>query len=284
MKSEFRKTVVLGYLLLLIINVVEFRSGAVLALTQLVLGLIVFLPEVVTIAFLDKTSVYRTIFKLGYLSSILGGMYFKWYNAPNHLYLFFFLSLLILNTDDEHLFKENLRWIFVIVMGFATVHKLLNPNFLSGDFIALRVLSGDFFRPLLMSGAFSGISESLTHNAAKISDFLLKEPSSVDGVTLDSGTLPFLVLKQPFVYSIIGMEFLLTLLFAFFSRHKFTLVFLLVFVGSIGLVVSEFEFAATLLFMGLIMCSDDFGAIKRLFKLTFLLYAILSILNNILWI
>ncbi len=284
MKSEFRKTVVLGYLLLLIINVVEFRSGAVLALTQLVLGLIVFLPEVVTIAFFDKTSVYRTIFRLGYLSSILGGMYFKWYNAPNHLFLFFFLSLLVLNTEDEHLFKDNLRWIFVIVMGFATVHKLLNPNFLSGDFIALRVLSGDFFRPLLMSGAFSEINEIVTQNAAKISDFLLKEPSSVDGVTLDSGKIPFLALKQPFTYSIVGMEFLLALLFAFFSRAKFTLVFLLVFVGSIGLIVSEFEFAATLLFMGLIMCPTDFSVLKRFFRFTFLLYAILAILNNILWV
>ncbi len=285
MKSEFRKTLVLGYLMLLIVNVVEFRSGIALALTQLVLGLFLFLPEVIDISLLNKISVYRTpLLKVIYLLSIFGGIYFKWYNAPNHLFLFFFLSLLVLYMEEERLFKDNLRWIFVIVMGMATVHKLLNPNFLNGDFVALRLLSGDFFRPILMSGAMPDINETLTQNGAKISDFLLKEPSAVDGIILDSGTLPFLALKQPFVYSIIGMEFLLTVLFAFFSKQKFTLVFLLVFVGSIGLVVSEFEFAATLLFMGLLMCPDNFTVIKRFFKVTFLFYAILAILNNVLWV
>lgn len=284
MKSEFKNNLVLGYVMVLVINVVEFRSGIALGLAQFVLGLVLFLPMVANTYLLDRISVYRTLLKTIYLLSILGGIYFKWYNVPNHLFLFFFLSLLVLFMEEEHLLKENLRWIFIIVMGMATVHKLLNPNFLNGDFITLRVLSGDFFRPIVMSGAIPEIDEMLTRNAVKISDFLLSAPSTVDRITLDSGTLSFLALKQPFVYSIIGMEFLLTLLFAFFSRHKFTLVFLLVFVGSIGLVVSEFEFAATLLFMGLIMCPDDFRVIRRLFKFTFLLYAILSILNNILWI
>ncbi|NNE76678.1 MAG: hypothetical protein HKN31_06345, partial [Pricia sp.] len=236
MKSSLKENIIFGYLILLIINVVEVRSGTALALIQLVLGLLVFLPKVVKLTSWRKIDLDNPIFKWLFLLSLLWGIYNKWYNVPNHLFIFFFLSLLLFYNEGERHYKENLRWIVVIVMAFATAHKLVNDNFLEGDFVAYRIASGDFFRPILLSGAIPEIKNTLMENALKIYEYSLTDPLKGGSITLDAGNLPISSLTKPFTYSIIGMEFLLGVLFAFFSGTRFAFVFLLMFVASIGLI------------------------------------------------
>lgn len=283
MKSKLKSTLIIGYLVLLVINVTEFRSGVWLSVLQLVLGLLVFLPEVGKGLNWTSDHVYYTGLKLAYLTALVAGIWYKWYDAPNHMFLFFYLSLLVLFVEKKEDIRSNFRWLVVIIMGFATLHKITNPNFISGDFLAYRLLSGDFFQPLYMSGLFPNIEEVLDQNYQSIYEFTQNESFLSEQITLKN-VEPNLMAGLPFfVYAIIGMEFLVATLFAFFYK-KMAFIVLLIFVASIGLIVSEFEFAATLLFMGAIMCPTSYGPLRPMFWAAFILYAILALQNNImLW-
>ncbi|WP_149277560.1 hypothetical protein [Pareuzebyella sediminis] len=283
MRASFKKSIFWGYLLLLIINVIELRSGILLGVVQLLLGLGVCLPKLLNVFDLPAIRRYDRVIKVVFSLSLLLGIVYRWYNAPNHLFTLFFLSLLLFYAEDEEYFTDNLRWILIVVMGFATMHKVFNPNFMSGDFIAFRVASGDFFRPLIISGLMPEIKEVIAQNVENIRTFVRTDPVLGKTIILNIGTLPYEGLRQPFVYSIIGMELLLALGFVFLDRSKIVLGFLLLFVASIGLVVSEYEFAATLLYMGFVLCPITYRNLKLGYRNIFLLYAFFALLDNLFW-
>lgn len=284
MKIEFKKAIIIGYLILLLINVVEIRAGIVISILQLIFGLAIFLPKIITVNFWHKIRRFEPGLIGLYFLSLLTGIYMIWYDAPNHMFLLLVLTLLLLYIEKTADFGKNLRWILVIVMGFATVHKLLTPNFMSGDFIGLRIASGDFFRPLLISGAVPEIKEELAQNASTISEFEFKDPNFKETVKLRVATLPFTFFKDRFSYMIVGMEFLLTALLLFFPWKNFSMFILLIFTTSIGFVVAEFEFAATLLFMGWLVCPSRLLVLKKAFSLVFSIYALVALFNNIFWL
>lgn len=281
MKIKLKHPIILGYLLLLVINVTEFRAGIWLSLLQLLLGSLLFFPKMGKGLNWTTSKGYDTSLKIAYLSALVAGILYKWYDAPNHMFLLFYLGLILLFVKNEDDIQANLRWIIVIIMGFATLHKIGNPNFISGDFLAYRVLSGDFFIPVYTSGLFPKIQTVLDQNYQEIYEFTRSESFLSGQITLNDGNFNVLAGLKFFVYAIIGMEFLLAVLFAFFFSKRLALFVLLIFVASIGLIVSEFEFAATLLFMGCIMCPANYSSLRPLFWATFVLYAILALQNNI---
>lgn len=283
MRASFTKSVYGGYLLLLVINVVELRSGIILGAVQLLLGLGVCLPKLLNIFNVPLARRYEDVIKVVFSLSLFLGIVYKWHNAPNHLFTLFFLSLLLFHADNEKYFRDNLRWIFIVVMGFASMHKVLNPNFMSGDFIAFRMVSGDFFRPLINSGLVPEVKEVIAENAKNIHELVRTDPGLGKSITLSVGCLPYEGLRQSFVYSIIGMELVLTLGFVFFACSRFALGFLLVFVASIGLVVSEYEFASTLLYMGFVWCPIAYRTLKIGYRNIFILYAFLALVDNLFW-
>ena len=284
MKIKIKSLIIVGYLLLLVINVTEFRSGIWFSVLQLILGLLLFLPEVVKSVSWTSKNVHRNGLKIAYLLSLVAGIWYKWYDAPNHMFLFLYLTMLLLFVKNLNDLRDNFRWVVVIIMGFATLHKIINPNFVSGDFLAYRVLSGDFFQPVYMSGLFPTIKDVLDQNFQDIYTFTQSKSFLTDQVTLKNVEPNLMLGLKFFVYSIIGMEFLVAALFALLYTKRFTFLVLLIFVASIGLIVSEFEFAATLLFMGAIMCPTTFGTLRSMFWATFVLYVLLALHNNVmLW-
>ncbi len=281
MEIKLKPAIILGYFVLLIINVTEFRAGIWLSVLQLLLGILLFFPKLVKGLNWTRSTVYETSLKIAFLSALVAGISYKWYDAPNHMFLFFYLGLIVLFVKKEDDIRDNFRWMVVIIMGFAAFHKISNPNFISGDFLAYRLLSGDFFQPVYMSGLFPKIKDVLDQNYRAIYEFTQNETFLSGQITLNNVEPNLMAGLKFFVYMIIGMEFLLAVLFAFFINKRMALIVLLVFVASIGLIVSEFEFAATLLFMGCILCPATYGSLRPLFWTAFGLYAILALQNNI---
>ncbi|MFC2148503.1 hypothetical protein ACFLR9_08050 [Bacteroidota bacterium] len=286
MKIDFNKFEIPGYLILLIVNAFEVRSGWILTICQLALGFAVFLPRLGSSNFLNNYYPFRPVLEFLYILSLLGGVYLNWFNAPNHFYLFIALSLLFIipnKEGDTSYLRDNIRWIFIIVMGFATIHKLINPTFINGDFVGYMISVGGFLRPILIGGFAPEIKEILIQNIADISELTLTDPMLGKTVLMNTGNLPVEHLNKIFTLLIVGCELLLVLLFIFFPWRKFTIFSLLLFVGSIGLIVSEFEFASTLLFMGLLLCPSNFLILKKAFRYTFLIYSVSAILYNTVW-
>src|SRR5680860_655414 len=169
MEIKLKPAIILGYFVLLILNVTEFRAGIWLSILQLLLGILLFFPKLGKGPNWTRSITYDTSLKIAFLSAVVAGIWYKWYDAPNHMFLFFYLGLIVIFVENEDDIKDNFRWMVVIIMGFATLHKISNPNFISGDFIGYRLLSGDFFIPVYTSGLFPKIQDVLNQNHRAVS-------------------------------------------------------------------------------------------------------------------
>ncbi|MDO5981641.1 hypothetical protein [Flavivirga spongiicola] len=281
MKTDINKFLILGYILLLFVNCLEFRSGYILSLSQLFLGLLAFLPR------LNSNNSWNNNLLLAievlYVLSLISGVYLHYFSLPNHFFLFITITLvLLISRQPRHLsyVENNLRWVFIILMGFATIHKLIEPTFINGDFAGYMLMKGSFFHHILDSGLFPEIQSSIDANNAILSELEKTDPALGDTLFLNIKHLPLNFLIKGLTIFIIVAELLLTLLFIFFPRRKNTLLFLLIFVCSIMLVTVELEFQSTLLFMGFVMCPVVFSGLKKAYKYTFILFALSAILNN----
>lgn len=274
---------VFGYLMLLVVNTFEVRTGIFLAFCQFILGLFVFYPQLNKNKSKTK-SLFNTVLKVALLLSLVIGLCLNWYDAPNHLYLLTFLTLLMVfrpSMDGNIFLRENVRWILITLMIFATVHKFVHPHFINGDFIGFRTLTGSFFHLIHSLGITPEITEVLSDNMKRISQISYYDPSLRQKVYLRVPSDNFDIYVNAFVYIIAFTELLLTLLYIFIPYKKFTSIFLLIFVCSIGLVVSEFEFIATLLFMGIILCKQGDIKLNKLYRFSFIFYSGVAITYNL---
>ncbi|RDY57556.1 hypothetical protein DX873_18655 [Flagellimonas nanhaiensis] len=283
-RSELKKYQIIGYFILLLINVVEARSGLTLTALQLILGITFVSTRIFPLLFRNKPNNLIRGIEIFYLGSIFLGIYFNWHSSPNHLFLFFILTILFVFEKNNEMIKKNLLWVLILIMGFATIHKLLNPHFVNGEFVGFMLSKGSFFRPLWHSGLFPETKSLLSQNLNNLNDFVLRDPSLNETVTFQIGSLPFHILKMQFTYFILVAEFLLTFFLMAFPQKKITYLFILIFIASIGIVVSEVEFASTLLFIGLMLCPSDFSVLKKVYKSVFLLYACCALFYNLYWV
>ena len=271
-----------GYILLLFVHGLELRSGYALSLTQIFLGLLAFLPRLNSNFYWNKYILYGV--EALYLISLISGAYLNYFSLPNHFFLFMAITLvLILFKDTEHrgYVENNMRWIFIILMGFATLQKLIEPVFLSGDFAGYMLIRGSFFHHILDSGLFPEMMSSIDYNNSVISELDKTDPALGKTMLLNVSNLPLDFLIKAMVVFIIGAELLLTVLFFFVPKKKITSSFLWIFVCSIALVTVELEFQSTLLFVGLILCPETFKVLKKSYKVTFIMFAAFAILNNL---
>ena len=278
-----RNNLLIGFLILIIVNGTELRSGIPLSIIQVVLGgILIFLS-------IDKKDVnYRSLKFLvlqGLLIfSLIAGIYTKWYYAPNHLFLLTFITLVVILSgwnQNIDLIRKNFRWVFVILMGTATIYKIITPEFISSDFIGFRLIQGMFFRPIFATGLFPEINEQLLTNRELIRSALDQDPSIISSLNAHELTFPLEFVAKRFTELIIGGEMILTFMFLVFPWKRISLAFLWFFIVTIGLIVPEYEFASTLLFLGLIMCPSEFVVIKLGYLYGFMIYAAIAVSYNI---
>lgn len=283
MKILSRNNLLIGFLILIVVNGTEFRSGIFLSIIQVVLGgILIFLS-------IDKKDVnYKSVKFLvlqGLLIfSLIAGIYTKWYNAPNHIFLLTFITLVIILSgwnQNIDLIRKNFRWVFVILMGAATIYKIITPEFISSDFVGFRLIQRLFFRPIFAAGLFPEINEQLLTNRELIQSALDQDPSIISSLKAHELKFPFEFVAKRFTELIIGGEMILTFMFLVFPWKRISLAFLWFFIVTIGLIVAEYEFASTLLFLGLIMCPSEFVVIKRGYLYGFIIYAAIAVSYNI---
>jgi hypothetical protein len=176
---------------------------------------------------------------------------------PNHHFLLAYIAGAVLLNGPS--VAEAARWLYVALMFFAALQKVLSPTFVDGSFLAWMMLDGGLFGPIL--GWVPGWDEVTALNRQ---------------IVAASGyppTLPERVLYGPvwlalagrlFAWSVVAVELALCLLAAGWPRSTAFHVLGTGFVLLLPVVRPEWIFAAALALLTGLACRDQEPAWRRL--------------------
>ena len=178
------------------------------------------------------------------------------FDVPNHHYMltYFSAAIAISLTADWHrqaeILRANVRWMMVILMGFATVQKLLQPTFMDGSYLGFELARGSFAAPILKYG--NRFATSVDANMVAIEQF-----RSMPGVAPIKLEVPFDFLPQiaaGFVIAILAIEALLFFGMLYFPTKLVTHLTIISFAITLAVLRQEVTFISVLCTMGLAAC------------------------------
>lgn len=171
--------------------------------------------------------------------------------ANHHFVLTYAMMILALSVSQPAplgLVSKSARGLFVVVMGMATIQKLLSATFRDGSFMAYLLATGGLGRGL-WGGLFQA-HDVTSHNSQRVERWAqLAPPALSERLVWPWGSLQ--VWGQLSAGVTLGAELALTVAFACWPKHKLTHVALLVFLAGLGLIRQEFVFIALVAWLGL---------------------------------
>ncbi|MEM6280050.1 MAG: hypothetical protein AAF733_11260 [Verrucomicrobiota bacterium] len=206
---------------------------------------------------------------------LLAGIVMRPIDVPNHHYMLFYAGLaltLCLTADPARrleLMRINFRWIIVALMGIATVQRLVQPTFMTGDYLGLETALGGFAHPLLK--LFPEHLAIANANKELVETLRNAPPGQLDAVTLTSPfpALPFIA--KSFMIVILVIEAWVCLLMWRLPKHWLTHLSIMAFGASLAVLRQELTFISVLCLLGLLSCPVD----KKWIRLAYTMVAIL---------
>ena len=181
-------------------------------------------------------------------------------NAGNHHFLAGYLGLatgLVVGGQGagwQAQWACNARWLLVGVMGFATLQKLLSPEYLRGEFWAYFLSLGMAGKLVFATGLWDGAVEVFRENRNGLAVFVAGDPAVGGEVVLAEPFPYFRTVVMGLTWVVVVIEAMIAVAFASGRAGARWPHYLLIgFVGALILVRPEVEFAAILLALGAIV-------------------------------
>lgn len=189
---------------------------------------------------------------------LLVGIAMRPIDVPNHHYVLFYASLALavcLGAEPARraeLIQINFRWIIVAIMGIATIQRLVQPTFMSGDYLGLETALGGFAHPILKF--FPEQLAIANANKELVEGFRNTPPAVQSTVALTSPFpgLPFIA--HGFMVVILAIEAWVCLLMWKFPKHWITHFSIMAFGASLAILRQELTFISILCLLGLLAC------------------------------
>lgn len=201
--------------------------------------------------------------------------------VANHHFVLTWSSLalaLALSAPAEErveLVRHNARWLIVAIMGFAAVHKLISPEFMSGSFLTFGIVAGSFGEPLLrFCGNCAGIVEE---NRQAIAAFRNAVPDSAAALPLRSPIPDLTAVVRGFGVSILIVEAALFGLFLFAPRSRAAHFLVLAFAAGLGIIRQELVFIAVVVALGYLSCPHSLRWLKRAYLVAAVVFTGLAV-------
>lgn len=167
------------------------------------------------------------------------------WQAPNHLFVLLYMALIAtIHHDAPADTSRAARALFVVIMGMATLQKLISPRYMSGEYFLYMTLRGALAQPLV------DLSPPLARYAAHHRDALAAWLSTYPDAPLPITRSPApLMAARLLAWSAVAAEAALTAL-AWRARDAHTqrrlAIAALLFLPALILIRPELLFAATL--------------------------------------
>ncbi|MEM9283420.1 MAG: hypothetical protein AAGA96_16475 [Verrucomicrobiota bacterium] len=198
-------------------------------------------------------------------------------DVPNHHYMLFYTALglsVCLGAPPERrmeLLQVNFRWIVVALMGIATLQRLVQPTFMSGDYLALETAMGGFAWPILkLFPEQVAIAEA---NKDLVSQLRSAPPSELASVTLTSPVPALPLVAKGFMVMILAIEAWVCLLMWRFPKHWLTHVSIMAFGATLAVLRQELTFISVLCLLGLLACDPSSRRIRTAYAVIVILVA-----------
>jgi len=207
-------------------------------------------------------------------------------DVPNHHWMMTYLSAAIavsvLSTSKDATRIENLqtntRWLVIVLMGFATLQKLLSTNFINGTYIGFELARGGFAGPLLKR--IPGIGDLVTENADLVQQLHTTPPEVLEQVSLTPFP-SFALVAYGFTASILLIEGWLFLGVWLFPKRLITHLSLIAFIVTLTVLRQEVTFISVVCTLGLMSCGVEKPRLRACYALMaiFTAAAVLKTLN-----
>jgi hypothetical protein len=244
------------FTLLLILNVVYLLSpnSASKALYKLIFifaGLVIFL--------FSNKKIFHNIYIWSIVFIILLiDLIFNYYSEANHHFLMTYATCIVLfylkGIYDYELVRENIKYLAVIVLGFAAWQKVSSPQFISGEFYYYMVHIGGFFKPFIRF--MPEVKEITDTNGLNIYDLRLANPNNGGSVNIQTFHPSLKYFCKIGAWCTVITEFLVAI--ALLIKSKSNLTHILFIMVILGIFVTRLEttFLSLLTIFGFILAHN----------------------------
>ena len=200
---------------------------------------------------------------LYYLAHIIYDPYW----LANHHYVLFYTALAMtlstLRSDDVQearvIFRHNARAMMVILMGAATLQKLLSPSYRDGSFYAYLISHGGFGRPLW--AWHDKVSTTMSLNRHRLWMWFDQPPGQPLRVDWPYGDLQ--LWGSMLSWATIGVEAAMALLALFLPKGRVWAIGSLLFVWSLVLIRQELMFISLVTLIAALMLDESRPNVRR---------------------
>ena len=209
---------------------------------------------------------------------------FNYFFTSNHLFIATYFSwciTLILISKDDLFGSLRLcsKYILVLVLGMATIHKITSISFTDGSFLAYEFLLGlRYFLPIIL--VWPNFNIFISQNRVNVTD--LVDSYSIEEITSEIA-FPggeFFVFTRIFSYITILFEAALFLVFLTYPKYKsVTHILLISFVWFTYVYTNENSFFSMLCILGYMLSFDDQKKFRLLYVLTIFIMLGMDLIN-----
>jgi len=211
-------------------------------------------------------------------------LYFNYLHTSNHLFIATYFSwivtLIIISKDD---FNDALRisskYLLVLVMGMATIHKITSQEFYSGSFMSFEFLLGlrYFFPIILLWPNFNSYIDVNRSIFTEISN------ENFDEEIIHNVVSPgeeFFIFTKILSFITIFYEAIVTLFLLIYPRYRrLTHILLISFIWFTYIYTNENSFFSMLCILGYVISYEDQKNFRTLYILTIILMLSMDVIS-----
>ena len=211
-------------------------------------------------------------------------LFFNYLHTSNHLFIATYFSwivtLILISKDDFQVaLRITSKYLLVVVMGMATIHKITSQEFYSGSFMSYEFLLGlrNFFPIILI---WPNFTVYIGENQSIFAEIFTK---NFDGENIYNVVSPgeeFFIFAKILTLLTIFYEAIVTLFLLIYPRYRrLTHILLISFIWFTYIYTNENSFFSMLCILGYVISYDDQKRFRTLYVLTIILMLSMDVLS-----
>jgi len=214
----------------------------------------------------------------------LAHLFTNYFSSANHQFLYVYYSFIFAITfmhkeeEQEKFLKDSFKYMFIVVMGLATLHKGLSYFYWQGGLLYDYILRGGILK-YLFSTLDPNFNSITLENSQKIELFIGSYKSIGQQLGLREPVSWAREFARVLSISVIAMEAILTIMIASSKFKSIKHWLFLVFIITTFFFRMENLFLSTLSLTGLVLCPKENDSITKSYLIIILYFLSLSVLN-----
>lgn len=211
-------------------------------------------------------------------------LYFNYLHTSNHLFIATYFSwivtLVLVSKDDlSEALRSSSKYLLILVMGMAVIHKITSPEFYSGSFMSYEFLFGlRYFFPIIV--IWPNFNSYILQNQSNLVEIF---SNNFAGETANNFVYPgedFFIFTKILSLFTIFYEVVVVLFLVIYPRYKkISHLLLISFIWFTYLYTNENSFFSMLCILGYLLSYNDQKRFRAGYIITILLMLSMDVLD-----